>query len=68
MSKINITVSLSAVSGMTAIMFIYRNTAVTKYNKKFWEELTAYFPFIQHDHIENNASNYWRQYFLCSPP
>jgi hypothetical protein len=27
------------------------------YNKKFWEELAAYFPSYDTGHIENDASN-----------
>jgi hypothetical protein len=26
-------------------------------NEEFWEELIAYFPWYDTDHIENNASN-----------
>jgi hypothetical protein len=32
-------------------------------SKKFWEELIAYFPWYDTDHIQNNSSN--KSYIVC---
>jgi hypothetical protein len=43
---------------MNHLMVIYPiETCSGKDNKKFWEELVAYFPSIRMDRRENDASN-----------
>jgi hypothetical protein len=42
---------------LTQFIFQFNIPQNCLYNKKFWEELFAYFPWYDTGHIENDASN-----------